>query len=322
MDAKIIVNAELLNPVHVPETLPYREKELALVSKNATNGVNTFVWGPPGCGKTALMKTVCIQSSSVSKRVVYIDCSLYQTVNSVLREILTDRLVFSRSNYDLLKKLNEKTKANKATVCLDHFDRTRESDIVSKLIGIGLSIVAVGTNEDTLDELNLRTRSSISSMIHLNEYTPEQAFSLLKARAELALSKWTYKESTLRKIVEKTKGNIALSLNILRACALHAESQDKKTIEEIELAEILRHHDCPANLAEDEQTLLNILEEQKSLPSNTLFQLYRSLAKYPKQDRSFRKYMAKLREKGLVKAIGDRTGRYYEIIGGEKNVGN
>ena len=56
MDAKIIVNAEVLNPVHVPETLPYREKELALVSKNATNGVNTFVWGPPGCGKTALIE--------------------------------------------------------------------------------------------------------------------------------------------------------------------------------------------------------------------------------------------------------------------------
>jgi len=75
-------------------------------------------------------------------------------------------------------------------------------------------------------------------------------------------------------------------------------------------------------LAEDERTLLNILEERKSLPSNALFQLYRSIAKYPKQDRSFRKYMQRLRERGLVKAFGDRTGRHYEIVPGEGNVGS
>ncbi len=320
MDGKIIVNAEMLNPAHVPDKMPYRERELDLVSSNATQGVNTFIHGPPGSGKTALAKTVCIQSSSTSRRVLYIDCSLYQTVNSVLREILTDRLVFSRSNYDLLKRLNEKTKTNKATVFLDHFDRTRDPDIVSKLVGIGLSVAIVGTNEDTLDELDLRTRSLISSIISFGEYTIDQAFSLLKARAELALTKWTFKESTLRKIAEKTKGNIAVSLNILRASGLRAESQGKKTIEEIEMAEILRQHDCPAALAEDEKTLLNILEEQKSLPSNTLFQLYRSLAKYPKQDRSFRKYMQRLRERGLVRAVGDRTGRHYEIVLGGESV--
>jgi len=322
MDAKVVINSEILNPAYIPDNLAFRDKELALISRNVTSGVNTFVSGPPGCGKTALAKTVSMQSSGASRRVVYIDCSLYHTVNSVLRETLTDKLVFSRSNYDLLKRLNEKTRVNKATVCLDHFDRTREPDIVGKLTGIGLSVIIVATNDDTLDELDLRTRALISSMIRLTDYNLEQAFTILKARADLALSKWSVKESTLRRIVDKTRGNIALSLNILHACALYAESEGKKTIEELELAEILRQHDCPVNLAEDERTLLNILEERKSLPSNALFQLYRSIAKYPKQDRSFRKYMQRLRERGLVKAFGDRTGRHYEIVPGEGNVGS
>src|SRR5437867_9365474 len=195
MDTKVIINSEILNPVHVPDNLPFREKELALISRNVTNAINTFIYGPPGCGKTALAKTVSIQSSGASRRVAYIDCSLYQTVNSVLREILTDKLVFSRSNYDLLKKLNEKTRVNKATVYLDHFDRTREPDIVGKLIGIGLSVIIVATNEDALDELDLRTRALVSSMIHLTDYSLEQAFTLLKARADLALGKWSVKES-------------------------------------------------------------------------------------------------------------------------------
>src|SRR5438552_2876832 len=159
METRIVVNAEPLSASFVPDTPLRREKELNLISSHAKNGVNTFIYGAPGSGKTTILRKTCIDSSSQARRVVYIDCSLYQTVNSVLREILTDRLVFSRSNYDLLKKLNEKTKTNKATVFLDHFDRTRDPDIVGKLVGIGLSVAIVGTNEDTLDDLELRTRS-------------------------------------------------------------------------------------------------------------------------------------------------------------------
>src|SRR5712692_5945163 len=147
MDAKIVLNAEILSPSFVPENLAYREKELALISSQAKNAVNTFTYGPSGSGKTAVLKRVCLESSSTSRRVFYVDCSLYQTVNSVLREILSDRLVFSRSNYDLLKKLKERTLQRRATICLDHFDRSKEPEIVTKLLGIGLSVIMSANNE-------------------------------------------------------------------------------------------------------------------------------------------------------------------------------
>ncbi len=319
MDAKIVVNAEVLSPSFLPDNLVHREKEVALVSSQARNGVNTFIYGPSGCGKTAVLKKVCLESSSTERRTFYVDCSLYETVNSVLREILTDRLVFSRSNYDLLKKLKERSFQHKATVCLDHFERTKEPEIVTKLLGIGLSVVLSGNNEDNLEELDLRTRSFISSVIPFASYSIDQATSILKSRAEQALAKYTFKEATLRKITEKTNGNIALAITILRACALLAESQGKRAVEDVNVDDIMRQHDCPVKLSVDEKTLVKILEEWKALPSNRLFQFYHSTAKYPKQERSFRKYMAKLREKGLVKAVGDRTGRYYEIILGERN---
>ena len=322
MEPKIVVNAEILSPSFVPDVLVRREKELALVSAQARDGVNVFIHGPPGSGKTALLKRVCLESSSMARRVFYLDCSLYQTVNAILREILTDRLVFSRSNYDLLKKLQEKTRQTRATVCLDHFDRVRESEIVTKLVGIGVSVIISGNNEDNLEELDLRTRSFISSMIGIEPYSVDDTVSILKARADQALAKFSFREATLRKIAEKTKGNVALALTILRACAILAEGQGKKTIEEVNVDETLRQHDCPVKLNPDERALVGILEEWRTLPSNRLYQFYRLNAKYPKQERSYRKYMQKLREKGLVRAVGDRTARYYEIVSGEKHVGN
>ncbi len=321
MDTKIVVNAEILSPSFLPDILVHREKEVAVVSSQANNGVNTFIYGPSGSGKTAVLKKVCVESSSTARRVFYVDCSLYQTTNAVLRETLTDRLVFSRSNYDLLKKLKEWTLQHKATVCLDHFERTKEPEIVTKLLGIGLAVVMSGNNEDNLEELDIRTRSFISSIIAFAPYSIDQATSILKSRAEQALAKYTFKESTIRKITDNTKGNIALAITILRACALLAESRGKRTIEEVNVDDIVRQHDCPMKLSTDEKTLVQILEEWKTLPSNRLFQFYHSAAKYPKQERMYRKYMRKLRDKGLVKAVGDKTGRYYEIAG-ETSVGS
>ena len=121
----------------------------------------------------------------------------------------------------------------KATICLDHFDLTKEPEIVTKLLGIGLSVIMSGNNEDSLQELDLRTRSFVSSVIPIAAYSIEQALSILKSRTEQALAKYTFKEATLRKITEKTKGNIALAITILRACALLAESQGKRAIEDV-----------------------------------------------------------------------------------------
>jgi len=159
-------------------------------------------------------------------------------------------------------------------VCLDHFDRTKEPEIVTKLLGIGLSVILVTNNEDTLDELDLRTRSFISSIIHISPYSVDEGTSILKTRAEQAFARYTFKESTLGKISEKTKGNVSLCITILRACALLAESQGRKTLEDLDLDEIRRQHDCPVRLSVDEKTLVSILEEWKSLPGNRLFQFH------------------------------------------------
>jgi hypothetical protein len=93
---------------------------------------------------------------------------------------------------------------------------------------------------------------------------------------------------------------------------LKAESEGKNSIDDVEFN---FENDCAEDkLSEDERTLIKILKEWKSLPAGRLFDFYREKARYPKCKRSFRNYMQGLCLKGLVKNVGEKRGRIYEIV--------
>lgn len=83
----------------------HREKELSLLLRNLQNFINTFICGSCGSGKTALAKHA-IRGFNASRKgcAVYIDCAIYQTTYSRLKEILPgSELIFYRSNYELIR---------------------------------------------------------------------------------------------------------------------------------------------------------------------------------------------------------------------------
>jgi hypothetical protein len=94
--------------------------------------------------------------------------------------------------------------------------------------------------------------------------------------------------------------------------ALKAENQGKDSIGEVEYEYEVDCEDEELNV--DEKSLVNILREQKSLGSNALYGFYSQRARHPKGERSFRNYMHDLCLRGLVKNIGEKRGRIYEII--------
>ena len=110
---------------------------------------------------------------------------------------------------------------------------------------------------------------------------------------------------SLAAIAKKANGNIALGINLLKLAAINAESKGKRAIDESDIPE----NDCSTKLSPDEKILLNILRRQKSLPASRLCTLY-----LQKGERSFRNYMRNLNELGLVKAIGEKRGRTYELV--------
>jgi Cdc6-like AAA superfamily ATPase len=321
MNQKIIVSSEILTQNYLPEKLLHRDKERNYLLINLQNFVNTFISGSFGSGKSALAKRVIIDFNTSKKGYVcYVDCSIYQTTYSILKEILPrSEFIVYRSNYELIKELLKQVRERKFAICLDNFEKLKEMDLIARFMSLGLCVILISDSDENFALLSENIRSNIPSIIRLPAYTVDQSFDILKDRAEKALAKWTYSDAVIKKIAEKIKGNISLGINALKLAALKAESEGKKAIEEADIPEI--NIDCPrVKLSRDEKVLLRILKEWKSLPASRLYDFYMQDSRHPKSKRSFRNYMENLCSKGLAKAIGEKRGRIYEIVEDGENV--
>jgi len=311
MNSQILINSEVLSQSYLPEKLLHRDKEKSELTTNLKNFINTFICGPCGSGKTTLVKQVI---GSLDRKVLafYVDCSIYQTTYSVLKEIIPrSEFVLYRSNYELIKELLKYAKERKFVVCFDNFEKLKEKDLIGRLMSLNLCVVLISDEEENLSLLTESIRSNVANIIRLKPCTTGQSFDILKDRAEKALAKWSYTDAVIKKIAEKVNGNIAFGINALKIAALKAESANKKAIEE---AEVQIENDCPPKLSQDEKVLSRILKEWKSLPASRLFDFYLQNTRHPKGERSFRNYMESLCSKGLVKAIGEKRGRIYELV--------
>ena len=314
--SRIIGSHDVLSESFIPETILHRQKELTQLS-SAINVVNTFVYGPSGSGKTLLVKKVVTDFNARRKgAAIYIDCCLYQTTNAIFHEILfaLNTIVSSKSNYALTKRLKAKLRRldYSITICLDHFKRLKEVETVNRLLSLGIKLIIVSESHEAYRRLNSMGKANITNLIEIQSYSDDQAFDILLERAREALEEIAYSEDAIRKIAQASSGNMTLSLNLLKALALKAESDGKDSIDEVEYEYEV---DCEdEGLSADERILARILREQKSLTSNALYGFYSQRARHPKSRRSFRNYMQNLCTMGLVRNVGEKRGRIYEII--------
>jgi len=313
MSEAIVINADVLSSNYLPERLLHRENELQQVKNNIENRINTLIVGPVGSGKTTLVKRVIKDVNAEDIR--YIDCTLYDTSFSVLKEILPSaRLILQRSIYELIKRLAEEMRRKRLWICFDNFVRLKEIDIVGKVMSLGANVVLVSNVERDAEVLNQNVLSNIPSIIKLPNYSIEQSIDILRERATEALIKSSFTDELLAEVSERARGNMKLAINLLRAAAYKAQSEERERIGNADLPETLYALDNPGNLKRDERTILEILEEKKRLSSGELFDLYRQQTCPAKGERSFRNYMENLCSKGFVKATGVNRWRTYELV--------
>jgi len=312
MEGKIIVDPDVLSRSYVPKRLMHREKEFQRLRDDIENRVNCIVFGPVGSGKTTLIKRVI--NDLTKEDIRYVDCTLYDTSFSVLKEILPSaKLILQRSIYELIKRLSKEAKQKRLWICFDNFPRLKDPGIITKVMTLGVNVVLVSNVVRDAKILNTNVLSNIPCIVELSNYSVEQSFDILRERAKGALTKSSFTDELLLEISKRSRGNMTLAINLLRTAALKAQGENKKRINITDLAETLHSQNNPGNLGLDERVLLEILREKKRLSSGQLFELYRQRVTPSKGKRSFRNYMESLCKKGLAKMIGEKRGRTYEI---------
>ena len=104
MVEKILINSELLEKKYLPKKLNYREKQFDQLYRNIQNNINTILIGPVGSGKTTLLQKIISDMKVLDIR--YVNCTVYDTQFSVLKEVIpSSKFVFVRSVYELIKRL-------------------------------------------------------------------------------------------------------------------------------------------------------------------------------------------------------------------------
>jgi Cdc6-like AAA superfamily ATPase len=315
-ESSIIKDTEVLSHSYLPDTLLFRDEEKAQLLNSLSNNVNTFVHGSVGSGKTTLLKSVIEEfNSGNGVKAVYVDATLYQTTNSILQEILSSVSplgTIPKSNSQLIHRLNAKASRTKMIACIDHFERVKEVSVVDKLLSLGIGLVLVSDDEKYFKRLSRSARSRIANSFQIPKYTQDQVSDILLDRTLSALKQGCYEGSLIEKIAERSKGDAALGISLLKACVTKAESDNRKSITESDIPGSVVNN---PKLTDDEQMIFEILEEKRRLPASKLYRLYSEAAKFPKGRRAFREYMRKLKTMGLVRAIGEKRWRIYEFCG-------
>jgi len=281
-----------------------RQEETKNILASLRNSLNTFVFGSQGIGKTTIAKSIVKEYCNKIGEGIYVDCLLYQTANSILREILFSLgcIISSKSNYDLAKRLKEKARKLKIVVFLDHVENLKNYEILNFLFGFNIPVCMVSTNFTGYKRIDPSMRSRIPNIVKISNPLKEDVLNILLERPG------SIDDALLDEISEKVCGNITLAVNLVES--IKARNTTAGLIEDFFSYQNVNI----ASISVDCKAILQILTQKKKLPSGELFKLYQKITEFPKSERSFRKYMETLKNRSLVRSIGEKKGRIYEII--------
>lgn len=326
MTDSIFIDDAVFDENFVPENLECRDsqiKELAHSLKRIGVGKlikNVFVYGPPGVGKTSVIRWILgehFQNSSV-----YVNCWSKKTAHKILEEILrqSGQIVQGReSTSDLVRKLEVSRK--RPIICLDECDQIKDLDVLYHLTRNGHGIVLISNQSFALTNADYRTRSSLFlHEIEFKPYTAEEITQILKNRIRYGLRPYSISPDLVSIIAKTSGGDARVAIQTLRLAARDAESsgEDIITINEIkEAAKCARKYRMSyllGKLSDNQKIIFEILKKNRNMPSGRLYEELRNNSSEEIIERSYRNYMHRMKELGLVRESGSGRWKRYEII--------
>lgn len=313
---------------YLPELLPHRENQIKQLANNllpASKGrkpQNVFLFGPPGIGKTAVVKFVFREFEEYSGiKAIYLNCWDYKTAPAILSEITIQLGSFAQrrgvGKDEILQKLIEICKKmNKGIiVCLDEVDQLKEIETLYDLSRINeyiknpFGIVLISNNPNIFLNVEPRIKSSLDiEEIEFKPYSLEEMKKILGERVGLAFH--SVEEGVILLAANhavKNGGDVRIGLQCLLKAGRAAEDQSSSKVAVEHMRSILssvkkvKPEILKEKISDEEKIVLEILQERKNLLSGQLYEQYCSRSSDPVSERFFADMVNHLKEIGLIK---------------------
>jgi len=343
-ESKIFKDEEALSSEYLPELLPHREQQIKHLADNLLPAAekrmpqNTFIFGPPGIGKTVCIKYVFREFEDYSgMKTVYINCWDYRTVNAIFTKISIELGTFVQrrglSKDEILERLVEAcNKLDRSLIiCLDEIDQLVFHDEnalydllrLNQYVKIPIGLVFVSNNPFVFARVEPRAKSSLSiEELEFKPYSLIEMREILQERANLAFTAVEGGAVLLAaNHAVQNGGDVRVGLECLIKAGRYAEGEKSSKMSISHIKAILQtvRPAKPQILKEkinlDEKIIVQALDEKKKMFTDELYSVYSEKIECPVSERRFRDFLNHLSEIGLVKIIDRKRG-----IKGKKRV--
>jgi len=326
MRQEIVRKPDLLDEAYIPQIIPYRDRQISDLEEclrpalSQEKPMNAWLTGPPGSGKTLVVKFV-LKKFSKDGRLggIYVNCWEHNSYYAVLDKLVRELHVLGAEKLNTsfkLERLRQFVGAKPFVIILDEIDQPKPAERDSILYNLSsiknVGLVIISNSRDMLFSMDERIRSRLNAkLIEFAAYASEYLAEILRLRAEFALLAKTWSTRILRKIAEHAGGDARCAFQTLKNAARCAEADNSDSIGEKHVQEgstTVTGDKKPwllEKLSSHHRVLLELVKEHGEINSGELWEAYLDRCRAENKPaialRTFSEYMNKLIELDLVR---------------------